>query len=210
MMTMEHKKLIEVDLSTPHLRFPREMISVSEKIYDSFCLLNEVETIEVEEDNPRYIGRGNCLIDTKTGQLVLGCKNSVIPQDNTVTEIGPLAFNGCQDLHTLEIPSSVRRLGRMAFAYTGLEELDIPPFVTRIGSLCFALNPSLHTLHFYNDVRHLGRAVFGTRGELESANPQRVPLPDLLFNRVIPDVSHAVRASALEAYFNQFDIDYRG
>ncbi len=183
-MTIENGVLTEVDLSCRHLVFPREMTAISEEVYDnSFCLLNEVETIEVESDNPRYIARNNCLIDTKTGRLVLGCKNSVIPRDNTVTEIGPLAFNGCQELRAIEIPVTVKYLRRMAFACTALEEITIPSSVTRIDALCFALNPSLREIVFKNDVFRLGTAVFGTQGELEH-HWKHYRMPDCIFNHL--------------------------
>ncbi len=51
-----------------------------------------LESITVSPDNEVYHSAGNCLIETKSKTLVLGCKNSVIPDDGSVTSIGVNAF----------------------------------------------------------------------------------------------------------------------
>jgi hypothetical protein len=51
-----------------------------------------------------------------------GCKNTVIP--DTVTAIGPLAFNYNSELTNISIPSSVTSIGSSAFVYcTGLTDI---------------------------------------------------------------------------------------
>jgi len=63
--------------------------------------------------------------------LILGCKNSAIPNDGSVTRIGDFAFKGCTELTSITIPDSVTSIGRSAFIgcpslidiyYTGTEE----------------------------------------------------------------------------------------
>ena len=78
-MKIENGILTELDCNTNNLVFPRGMSSIGKYAYDEFGLTEEIETIEVEEGNEYYHSKNNCLIETATKTLVMGCKNSVIP-----------------------------------------------------------------------------------------------------------------------------------
>ena len=65
---------------------------------DAFSNCLKRECICVEKGNAVYHSRGNCLIETARKFLVLGCNNSVIPDDGSVVTIGPYAFDGCDEL----------------------------------------------------------------------------------------------------------------
>ena len=75
-----------------------------------------LEKITVDGGNKRYDSRDNCnsIIDTETNTLIVGCKNSVIP--NSVTSIGDYAFYGCSGMTELILPNSVRSIGDFAFS----------------------------------------------------------------------------------------------
>ena len=69
-----------------------------------------------------YQANGNCLIRTDGGILVAGCRESVIPKDGSVKEIGREAFYGCVYLKDITIPASVCVIRKDAFsACYGLE-----------------------------------------------------------------------------------------
>ena len=57
-----------------------------------------LETITVDSGNSVYHSADNCLIETATKTLIVGCKNSVIPDDGSVTSIGDYAFYECTSL----------------------------------------------------------------------------------------------------------------
>lgn len=75
---------------------------------------SDLESISVDPGNPRYDSRGGCnaVIETETNSLVLGCRNTVIP--NTVTSIREYAFLGC-DITSIVIPKNVTFIHDDAF-----------------------------------------------------------------------------------------------
>jgi hypothetical protein len=104
----------------------------------AFLYCNNLESIEVDEGNSVYHSAGNCIIERATKTLVMGCKNSVIPSDGSVTGIGSYAFYGCSTLTGMTIPDSVTVIGASAFeGCIRLESVTIPYTVTSIGPGAF-------------------------------------------------------------------------
>lgn len=91
-----------------------------------------LESIQVDPNNSVYHSKCNCCIETNINSLVLGCKNSGIP-DGTVV-IGEAAFGGCTGLKKIEIPSSVTEIGYEAFC--GCEHLEKLVISVGIEKIC--------------------------------------------------------------------------
>ena len=97
----------------------------------------KIESLTVEEGNPVYYSESNCIIHQATNTLIVGCKNSVIPEG--VVAIGPYAFAQCGLTLMPEIPSSVTTIGECAFASCSDKgALVIPETVTSIASGAFS------------------------------------------------------------------------
>ena len=79
----------------------------------SFCSM--MESLVVTTGNKKYHSTNNCMIETDTKTLVVGCKTSIIPSDDSVTSIGGSAFSGCSGLKSVTIPDSVTSIGSSAF-----------------------------------------------------------------------------------------------
>ena len=108
-------------------------------------------SIVVDGNNTKYDSRENCnaIIETETNTLILGCKNTVIP--NSVTSIGGFAFSGCSGLTSIEIPNSVTSIGRYAFdGCKGLTSVQIPSSVEKIHECAFGEIPNLQ-VDIYNE-----------------------------------------------------------
>ena len=71
--------------------------------------------LSVDGGNTVYHSSGNCIIETATKTLVVGCKTSVIPTDGSVTKIGSDAFSSCTGLTSVTIGNSVTSIGERAF-----------------------------------------------------------------------------------------------
>ena len=95
-----------------------------------------IESITVEEGNPYYYSKDNCLIEKGSETLIMGCKNSVIP--STVKKIGKLAFYFCNGLKEIVIPDTIEAIEDEAFEFCGeLERIVIPDSVNEIGNKAF-------------------------------------------------------------------------
>ena len=117
------------------LTLPNSVKSIGD---GAFADCSGLEKITVESGNSCYDSRDNCnsIIDTETNTLIVGCKNSVIP--NSVTSIGNFAFHGCRGLTELILPNGITRIEESAFrGCSGLTELTLPSSVTRIGDGAF-------------------------------------------------------------------------
>ena len=106
--------------------------------WEAFSGCKRLTSILVADGNTKYHSSGNCLIETASKTLILGCKTSVIPSDGSVTSIGEDAFVLCTGLTSITIPDRVTSIGGYAFqGCTGLTSITIPNSVTSIGGYAF-------------------------------------------------------------------------
>jgi len=116
------------------INIPSSVKKIEEFAFDDCTGL---EKITVANGNDIYRGENNCLIEKETNTLILGCKNSVIPDGIEI--IGTYAFSECE-LEELTIPDSVKRIEEYAFLLCQNLEGDIviPDGVTRLRMSAFA------------------------------------------------------------------------
>lgn len=209
MMKIENSVLVELDSSDIHfeiLRIPKEMTDISDEAWQGLTLLSpDVEQILVEDGNPAFKSENNCLIDIENKTLALACKNSIIPTDDSVNIIGRCAFNGLDDLKSIEISENITDIGYMALAFCDLEEIVIPESVDNIEDLCFCLNAqTLKKITIKGKNTKIGNAAFGTYKELQSFE-QTATMPESIANTLTvcaPADSYAAR------YAKEYDIDF--
>jgi len=128
------------------LTLPASIVKIGERAFSGCAAL---ATITVESDNETYHSEGNCLIETATGKLILGCKNSVIPTDGSVTVIGEYAFAGCTALTAITLPSGLTAVEAGAFyGCTALLGISIPTTVSSIGHEAFSGCTALALVEF--------------------------------------------------------------
>lgn len=139
------------------LNLPASLTSIGMNVFGGCYSL---ESIAVAEGNTIYHSAGNCLIETNSGTVVLGCKKSEIPDDGSVVcvgnsafaclpnltqinlpdgllIIGDSAFIGCTSLKNITLPESLLIIEPYAFQDSGLESITIPDGVA-VDAVAFA------------------------------------------------------------------------
>ena len=157
-----------------------------------FAYCSGLESVSVEEGNTTFDTRNNCnaIIRTANSELVIGCKNSTIPE--TVNIIGPSAFYYCEDITSVTLPdglteianeafvgcrltsvtfpTSLKRIGVWAFQGCPFESLEFPDNVTEIGKLAFSFCNSLTTITLPNSLTTIGESAFGYSSNITTIN----------------------------------------
>lgn len=133
--------------------------SISYGFSENFTYHGKLTVITVEDGCPLYDSRDgcNCLMRTSDDALMVGSKNSVIPNSckiifgnafsrvditsiiipNGVTSIGSSAFSSSKLNTSITIPDSVATIGQQAFRSTAIPEVIIGSGVTSIGQYNF-------------------------------------------------------------------------
>ncbi len=164
-----------------NLHLPASVSNIEEL---AFWGCGNLESITVDEKNPYYHVSGNCLIETATGKLILGCKDSLIPDDGSVKILGFGAFYNCYELTEITIPESVTvmedqcfyqcyalsrveikapltSLGERAFYACNLTEIDLPDTLTTLSSYVFADCENLTKIEIPPSVTRIHSNAFG-------------------------------------------------
>ncbi len=145
------KKLTSVTLS-------KNLKSIGKAVFGNCINLKE---LVVDKANTTYYSDGNCIIETETKKLVIGCDNSLIPDDGSVTEIGEFAFRGCENLTEIVIPEGVKIINKCAFSLCyGLTKVIISDGVMTIGEHAFALCTNLTSIILPNSITEIGDTAF--------------------------------------------------
>lgn len=82
---------------------------------NAFYRTPRLAAITVAQGNAVYTAAGNCVIETATKTLVLGCRASVIPTDDSVTTIASYAFAYIRSMTELTIPDNITKVCQNAF-----------------------------------------------------------------------------------------------
>ena len=125
-------------------------------------------SIVVNEGNTKYHSAGNCLIETATKTLILGCKASIIPDDDSVTNISNSAFSGCVGLTSITIPDSVINIGTTFRGCGDLVNVVIGNGVTNINSRAFESCSSLTNITIGNKVTSIDYYAFSGCNSLQN------------------------------------------
>ena len=129
----------------------------------AFADCSGLTSVVVDKNNGTFDSRDNCnaIIETSTNKLVVGCKNSIIP--NSVTSIGEYAFYHCSELTSVTIPNSITSIDKASFyGCEGLTSVTIPNSVTSIGEYAFDYCSRLTSVTIPNSVTSIGyRAFYG-------------------------------------------------
>lgn len=134
-------ELFAAEANLKEVIIPASVTSIGER---AFIGCDNLSKIVVDTNNETYNSFDNCnaIIETKSKTLIIGCKNSSVPE--TVTAIGEMAFQGCAGLTSITLPNSLISIGNLAFrGCPSLKSITIPKNVSFIGDDAFSYSENL-------------------------------------------------------------------
>lgn len=162
-------------------------------LYTFFYSTIDLANIKVSEENEYFDSRENCngIIETKTNTLILGCKNTNIPEG--VTHVKQYALYYCESLKEIKIPASMVEINDSAFEYChsleniifneglksikksafggcAIKELNLPNSLISIGESAFSNCENLNTIIVGNSIKEIGQNAFSSNNEMRLIN----------------------------------------
>lgn len=133
------------------------------------------ERVIVSPDNPHFSTDG-AAIYAKDGSelvcLVVPCERYRV-QDGC-RRIGPRAFDAAESLRAVELPDGIERIGRLAFAKSGIEDMRIPDSVQIIEEKAFFGCRRLTSCRLGMGVQSIGELAFALSGVERISIPSSV------------------------------------
>lgn len=163
---------------------PASVTSIEER---AFWDCPSCSSIEVAPGNPVYDSRGGCnaIIETATGTLFKGCRQTEIPQG--VTAIGPYAFARMSLHGNLVLPEGITELGASAFAGNSLGSVRLPRSLRKVGQAAFLGNTWLVTVDSDAPEMEVERGAFQFCHSLQAVHlPRRTLYADSLVFQYSP------------------------
>lgn len=168
-------------------------ISVTSIKDNAFRGCSNLEEVTVADGNEKYHSESNCIIETASETLVVGCNKSVIPTDGTVTKIGYGAFYGrenlksitipdgiteientaftnCRQLSQIKLPEGLINIGAMAFYGCGVKDVIIPDSVQNIRMYAFSVCPELTSVTIGSGIKTIHAQAFNDTPKLLTIN----------------------------------------
>ena len=146
--------------SIEELVIPQYLESIGDNAF-SYC--QGISSIRVESGNKKYYVDGNCLIEQIESEnyLVMGCKTSIITDNNSIHGIYDSAFEGCSGLEQIIIPDGVTSIPESTFAdCTALKNVILPESIKRIETAAFSGCSNLKSVNLPDSIEFLASSAF--------------------------------------------------
>lgn len=130
----------------------------------AFANCRAISSIVVSDNNIVFDSHNNCnaIIKTSSNELIVGCKNTIIPRD--VRSIGDNAFYGCYNLSKIVIPDQIYKIGQDAFSgCANLKTINLPDNTSFLGNYAFYGCSSLTSITLPPNVSY-GKYTFRDTG----------------------------------------------
>lgn len=111
----------------------------------AFFLCNHLANINVDENNPYYLSTDNGLFDKKQTELILvPSAFTIYTVPNGVTTIKAHAFDNCDFLETVRLPSGITHVERLALQSLSITELEYFGTTAQWNDILFDDDWNLH------------------------------------------------------------------
>ena len=138
------------------MTIPKSVISIGK---EAFANCDELSSLMVEDGNTRYNSGNNSNAIICNDTLLIGCKNTTIPDG--VKYIEEYSFYFCGGIQSVILPNSVISIGEYAFAgCRSMSEVILSNTLTNIDVSAFSGCKSIASLQLPNTLISIGRGAF--------------------------------------------------
>lgn len=192
-----------------------------------------LSNINISPQNTKFFTSGNCLIERENKTLILGCKNSIIPEDGSVTIIGENSFidyvnftfdalrtkNFKYEKEVKTLPESIIRIEKAAFSHClALNKIIIPNNVTQIGAYAFHYCSNLTNIKLSDALTVIEEGLFTMSGLVRITIPKGVKIIKRiafyscysLKEVILPDTITEIETSAFSFCVDLSSIIFKG
>lgn len=123
--------------------------------------LPHLSQVSVDDENQSFATDGKALFSkdyARFYRLVVPCEAYEVP--GPCVDIGERAFDSLSDLKEVSLPRTVQRIGRLAFAKTGLLSMHIPASVKSVGEKAFYHCARLSAVSLPQGLKSIGEEAF--------------------------------------------------
>ena len=118
-------------------------------------------SIRMAAEGECYVVIDNVLYDRNQTKLIkCSCDHQPFTVPPTVEEIVSRAFDGCNRLTSIQLPSSLHKIGNSAFRWSGLVSINIPASVKEIGAGAFLLCRDLSSVSLPPSLKEISSGLF--------------------------------------------------
>ncbi len=157
---MKDNNILILAMGNRNIHIEKNIVSI---VFDESFDAMEIRSVKVDEDQPIYYVKNNCLINRKTRSVELMWKDFNIPEDEGIKEIGDYAFFSLSFDYsrkpTVEIPEGIVRIGAHAFSNPQISNVTLPSSLKEIGYRAFA-GSSLKQIFIPENVEQIGIGAF--------------------------------------------------
>lgn len=167
-VTTISERVFEYGTKLTKITLPKSVIAIDINAFNNCDKLIE---INVSPENEKYTSIDGIVYNKNIDKLIMcpkGKQNGTFNIPETVTTIGEDAFNNCDNLTTVKLPSNLKTIERYAFSVSGITNLTIPDTVTTIGSGAFWMCHELKSIHLPKNLKILQQHVFGVCDSLKN------------------------------------------
>ena len=153
--------------SLSSVTIPDGFVKLSSNMFYGCSALTKIElpdSLTGLSDSFKYTGLKEVVIPSKIEQVngtFTGCAelSKVTFLCTNLTTLGNYAFQYCEKLETIQIPSTVTTFGNSVFQGTSIKNIDVSS-VTTFGQYVFSCTPKLESVKFNDDVTTLPNYLF--------------------------------------------------
>lgn len=135
---------------------------------DLFDYCPNIESIEIDKDNPYFISLDGVVFSKDMKRLIYFPRNKSIASYTVpvgVEDIGEEAFKECNNIHEIILPHTVKTISYSAFeACKNLECINIPDDIESIGECAFAFCENLQEIEIPKNTMIFDYAFMGCMG----------------------------------------------